>query len=242
MSNLKSFNQIVSQPTVRDGSLKQGLSLTRLAESNLNVSLNGSVTVQGKELQLGAIVASALLPAYDNKFSATLDDLLSLYSEGYVSELQRSIANAVVVEGKKIPLTAGSVLTAEEYLKGHLRVAKIDAGQLYSSITDLLATKPTAAQLTSFIVELQASILSDDTLSIYNEKLRKEKELKEQFIVLDNLGFTDIAQVKENVYSAKVPLTHADNLSQLAPLGYVLIDTKVDIASSTFTIIFNKQA
>lgn len=155
---MKTFNQVVNQATVRDGSLKSGLALTKLAQANLDVQLSGSIVVEGKELEMAAVLGAALLPAYDAKYSVELNDLLDLYSGGYIAAIQRQIANAGISGTSKKIITAGSLMTAQEYLEGNLRTATIDCLSLYKDIEQVLS-EPTREKLVQFLEQVKLSIL-----------------------------------------------------------------------------------
>lgn len=242
MNTNKTFSAIVSQPTVRDGSLKSGLALTKLVQAGLDVTLSGSVTVQGKSLELAAIVAASLLPAFDDKYSIDLDTILTLYNGGFVTPLQQQIAKAGIStsEGKK-PLPVGSVITAQEYMEGNIKTAKLDQLKLYNTIQACLSGKPTNEQLRVCLSDILDLLFSPDMRHIYAEKLRKEQELEQQFSALTELGFTSISPLKDDTFKASLALTSADKISSLAALGYILKDSSVDMETASITVVFNRQ-
>lgn len=236
---MKTFNEVTNQPTTKDGSLKAGLAITKLANANLDVTLSGTVVVQGQDLELAAIVGAALIPAFDAKFDIELNDLLSLYSEGYISPIQRQIATAGTVAAK---LPHGSVLSAHDYMKGNVRAVKLDNLAIYYSLNRLLASdKATKADFVEFATELRNQLFGGELLAVYAEKVKKEAELAAQFDSLTSIGFTDIQPLKDSTFSAQLALANADSLSQLSTLGYVLKDSSVDISTATIKVVFNSQ-
>jgi hypothetical protein len=241
---MKTFEQVVNQPTVKDGSLKTGLAVSKLANAGLDVSFSGSIEVAGKSLEIGAVIGAALLPAYDNKYDIKLDDLLSLYSSGYIIQQQANIATIIASGGatsSKKPLTAGSVLSAQDYLTGNLKTASIDTVNLYENITALLSSdKTTKQQLTDYLQALQVQLLPNSVLEVYTEKLRKESELAEQFEELTELGFSEIQPITETTYSALLSLANASALQGLTAKSYLLKDSQVDITSATIKVVFEK--
>jgi len=188
---MKTFTQIVMQPTTRDGTLKSTLALTRLATADLDVSYYGEVSVQGENLELGALVAAALLPAYDNKSTETLGSLLALYRDGYVSAIQKDTAQALSDAKTKVKDRdrAKPFETAEEYLQGNLSIAKIDAVKVYTDIDSLLSSNPDIAALTDFLMNLREQILPTKVMDVYKRKVAEELSIKEQIAKLKALGY-----------------------------------------------------
>ena len=194
---MKTFTQIVMQPTTRDGTLKSTLALTRLATADLDVSYYGEISVQGEKLELGALVAAALLPAYDNKSAETLESLLALYRDGYVLALQKDTAQAMSDAKTKVKDKAKPFETAEEYLQGNLSIAKIDAVKVYTDIDALLSSNPDIAALTSFLKDLREQILPTKVMDVYKRKVAEELSIKEQIAKLKALGY-DNARVNSD--------------------------------------------
>lgn len=241
---MKTFQQVVSQATVKDGSLKTGLAISKLSTANLNVSFTGSIEVQGKQLEIGAVIGAALLPAFDNKYDVSLDSLLDLYQAGYVIQQQQNIANIIASGGQtssKKPLTAGSVLSAADYLIGNLKTATIDTVNLYHEINNLLVNdKTTKQQCLDLLTILRGQLLPINLHEVYIEKLRKEEELAKQFEELTELGFSDIQPIADKTYSANLALANASALQELTAKSYLLKDSQVDITSATIKVIFEK--
>lgn len=236
---MKTFNETVNQPTTKDGQLKAGLAITKLAQANLDVTLSGSVTVQGKQLELAAVVGAALIPGFDSKFDIELPDLLELYAGGFISPIQKQIASGGTA---KTVLPAGSILSASEFLAGNLKTAKLDNIQIYRDITRFLVTDKTTKQdLVDYLRGIRTQLLSAELFAVYEEKLRKEAELQAQFSALSGIGFESIQPLKDETFSATLALASADSLSQLATLGYTLKDSSVDIASATIKVVFNNK-
>ena len=240
----KSFNEVVNQATVKDGSLKTGLAISKLATAGLDVNFSGSIEVQGRQLEVGAVIGAALLPAFDNKYDVSLDSLLDLYQAGYVIQQQANIAAIIAAGGattKKAPLTAGSVLSAADYLTGNLKTATIDTVKLYHDIDALLANdKATKSDLFAFLSGIRSQLLPDTIFEVYEEKVRKEQELAAQFEELTALGFSDIQPITETTYSANLALANASALQGLTAKNYLLKDSQVDITTATIRVVFEK--
>lgn len=242
---MKSFQSIVSQPTVKTGELKTGLAITKLANAQLDVQFDGSITVQGKSLEIGAVIGASLLPAFDNKYDVSLDDLLSLYASGYIINQQRNIAELIANGGQSKKgeiLPVGSVLSANDYLANNLKIAELDNIALFATLSKFLINvdKTTKADLVEFVISLHKQLLPESIQVVYEEKLRKETELQAQFAELVTIGFDNIQPIADNRFSATLALTKANALQELTGKGYLLKDSNVDISKAEIKVIFEK--
>lgn len=246
---MKTFNEVVNTATTKSGQLKSGLALTKLAQDDtLSVTFNGNIFVNDIELEVGAVIAAALLPAYDDKYQQSLTDTLNLYSEGYVLPTQKNIALAIAAGGASVkklsPLdNAKRSLTSEEYKNNCLRLNQIDNAVLYEEIEVILQdSKVTKQQLLDFVAGIALKLFTTEQNDTFEVMANAEKLAALEFEALTVAGFSDIKRLADNSTIQATVKTElaASAVPQLTTCGYLLIGTVFDAATMSIKVSFKK--
>lgn len=241
----KTFKEAVNRPTTKQGGLKDKLALTKLAQSeSLDIQFaDGILSANGTPLDIFAVTGAAFLPAFDDKFSQTLDETITLYSEGFVIPTQRNVHLAGIEEQKKPVLSnPKSVLTAEEYKEGNIRLFKLDNISLYYDSLQLVGNPETTKQdLVNYLFDNIINTLFDDAkIKQYNYLLEVEAENAKQYQALTDAGFININRIDDDVYVASLEAGNVSSVQNLAVLGYDLLDSVFDTVALNLTVKFRK--
>ena len=245
---MKNLKQIANQSTTGQGTLKSTVWTTALAEALNNQELRvspenlGTITINEREVNLSAVVGTALEGVYSNKNPIDLDSQLGLWAEEYLSNLQRNNSGAASTP----PLTDKSVISADQYKANCIKLA-LDAKNaevIAEIIDDILnldhkATKDTMGKLLDRVLD---TFFSPEQREVYKVKIEKEEEDRERFKDLTDAGFTNINAVNGTI-TANVPVAVTNTaLPELEKLGFTLTKAKFDATTLQVNVVFIEGA
>lgn len=243
---MKNLKQIANQATTGQGTLKTTVWTTALAEALNNKELRvspenlGTITINEREVNLSAVVGTAFEGVYSNKNPIALDSQLNLWTEEYLSNLQKNNAGAIATP----QLTDTSIISAEQYKANCIKLA-LDAknAETISDIVDTIlsidqkATKDTIHKVLDRVLD---TFFSPKQREVYKVKIEKEEEDRERFKDLTDAGFTDINAVNGTI-TANVPVAVTNTaLPELEKLGFTLTKAKFDAATLQVNVVFEE--
>lgn len=235
--------QLANQPTSVDGTLKQGIGTTKLAESLANESIRVQDSTncymveipEGKTTISNAQAMAYMLLQYaSNKLDGA--DLISFGDNETISFLQSQAKGAK--PANNIPeMTSESRRLAE--ITRHFE--KSSYATVLPIVEQLLALTFTSkgADKWAVIEQLQQLFYPDSVRSIVTEMAEHEQKERERFAAFENLGLSVVTHTKTSSYEVVYNVTLHPQIMELTK-QYVLLDKPkfVDDTMTTLRVTF----
>lgn len=235
---MKTFKQVIDQPTVKDGSYKAGNWLSKLREHAPSVETSGSMVINGVNCQLPTVAAMVLQPAFDG--STNLDELLVLMRDGFASTLQANVAKSGVSTVESVPV--GHVLSLEQFKDSYFRQsATLEKVKGIYTTLSVLTDADSKENILSAVKSVLSTLLPDEAHAAITEYERKQANN----IKLLNLFSPFFVEgtpfiVRDGVISGRVPsMVQAKALADFAKTKGIVSGGKVvDLSPDKPAMVF----
>lgn len=240
--SIETFNTIINQRSKDDGHVSTAWTTKLLRDiENHTISLeqdeNNNLLLNGVMLSHEVMLGLSLENIYDQT-GYSLTDYLERHKNGVLSKLQ---LRYVGKDDKAVKPATGNTITSEEYKNNYIKSVSIDTLALYSEVSKLVNDPNfTKDKALAYLKSLEAKLFPTEKLETYLVMVSKEEEQAKQWEALIGLGFDNIQMTALGNLTGVLSLADANNLAQLSGLGYVLIDSSVDIATSSIKVTFKQ--
>lgn len=235
---MKNFNEIVSQPTNSDGSLRGKVwttKLTNMVESGLlDVSTTGTVTVNGTLLNTNSVTAKALQNVGEGE---ALQDWLDYMSLDYISPQQ---AKTTVNTDKK-PLT-GHYLTAAEYKANCLKLnTNVDTLTTIEQLVNGVSTTATKDSLMQVIASIARLVITDEQLTTFNTLSEKEAIFSTVQNQIEAIG-GKVTIINDTTIKVNINVSSVDvALKVLTELQFKQVNADFDVKTMSIALTMVKE-
>lgn len=197
-------------------------------------------------VEASTLIGAALFEPLQGK-GASLEDMLVLWSNGYIAKAQEQFAESGTkkeagTDESNPLLKAGTVINAEQYLKGSIYQG-LDIKN-YQTIADIVlqvrALKPAAtkAEILELLLALTDVFLTEESYTTYTAKVLDEEEAAKKFKVLVDNGYNEVKQVAQGLFTAKLAITDLAKIGLLTENKFALVGTTPIDSGLNFLISF----